>query len=243
MTLNYSAKSNQPPSQSGWLKLGLDSGEIHTFTLANFTTETGPPYVDPEGDPLEAIKVTSLPTLGEVRLSSVAISIDDEITSAQLTAGDLTYHADASQTAGYADGDMEFLVSDTGSSTFTTDPQRVIFIVADNINEGPNTIGDGSASVELGGTFTFTRASLTSQLNPPYEDPEGDAAANLLIVAVPEVGELRLNNNLVYDGDIISFGDIDSGLLIYHSDPEGDIGFLEGFEFQISDLGSGEYRG
>jgi len=242
ISLDISAKANSAPNASGWLAISLAYGINHTFTLENFTTETTPPYSDPEGDPLSEIKITSLPVQGVIKLSGVAINVNDTITSAQLSGGLLTYEADATDTDGYIDVFMQFLVSDTGSSIFTTNPQSVTFEIATSENSGPTVVGDGSATIDFNGTYIFTRASLTSSLVPAYSDPEGDAASLLKILTLPTYGELRLSGVLVSDQQIINFTDIDAGNFVYINTTDN-ITTLEGFEFQIADVGSGLFIG
>ena len=59
-----------------WVNLTLSNAQTgETFTLADFTTLTSPPYADPEGDPLEAIKINVLPITGTLLLSSVPILV------------------------------------------------------------------------------------------------------------------------------------------------------------------------
>lgn len=244
ITLDISQRSNQIPNSSGWLNIPLDYNEIHTFTLANFTTETTPPYNDPDGDPLGSIKITSLPVQGELQLDSVTVVLNTEVTSAELTAGDLVYIPDASDTDGYSDAYMEFVVSDDVNPIFTTTPHVVTFKVGydpNSENQAPSQVGDGEADLILGETFSFTRVSLTSQLNPPYRDPENNPAHELKIVHVPIFGVIQLDGVDVVDGQIIDFLDIDADKLKYISEefPGGDI---EGFVFEISDTGSGEFR-
>ena len=106
ITLNISAQDNRPPNSSGWLSIALAYGATHIFTLPNFTTETSPAYGDPEGDPLDSIKITSLPSQGVLKKGIVAVIANEQITSAELTAGDLTYESDSADTEGYSDGFM-----------------------------------------------------------------------------------------------------------------------------------------
>lgn len=241
--INISAKDNAPPSASGWNSFNLAYGATHVFTLANFTTETNPPYADPEGDVLESIKITSLPTQGTLLKIATPVIVDEEITSAELVAGNLSYVSDSGDTDGYSDGDMEFTVSDVGSSTFTTFPKIISFIVDGNVNEAPDTVGDGELDITVGETVVFTRAMLTSGLNPAYSDPEGDAALNLLIEDVPIYGNLYLSGVLVVENQVIPFTSIDSEDFTYVNDSLIENGINEGFNFKISDAGSGEYVG
>ena len=242
ITLDVSAKVNQPPNSSGWLKLDISFNELYVFTLANFTTETSPPYGDPENDDFASIKITSLPAQGVLSLNNVACLVGDEITSTDLNSGLFKYQADGTDINGYTSGEMEFTVADIGSNSFTTSPSNVTFEVDSNINEAPSSIGDGEADVVVGQSILMTTAMLTSDLNPPYSDPEGDNPSMLLVVTVPEYGNLELDGVIVIDDQEISFDDIDSGKLFYVN-REFPSGNVEGFDFKISDEGSGEYRG
>jgi len=238
--LDISQRRNQIPNSSGWLRVDLDYNQSHTFTLANFTTETTPPYSDPDGDPLGLIKITSLPSQGELKLNSVSVSVNDEITASQLSAGNLIYTSDASDTDGYSDSFMSFVVADNIEALFTSSPNSVTFEVSYDVvtkNEAPSQVGNGNAELTLGESFVFTRASLTSQLNPPYDDPEGNPAYQLKITKTPLFGKIKLNDVDVVDNQIIDFSDIDLGKLKYVSEefPGGEI---EGFVFEVSDTGS-----
>ncbi len=241
LTIDIAAQENQPPNQSGYIRLSLANASSHTFSVANFTTETTPEYEDPEGDAFESVKITSLPTLGTLTLNGSLVLVGDVITSTQLNSSLFIYTA-AVDDDGYSDGDMEFLVSDVGSHEFNSTPHTVSFRVDTAINQPPSQVGDGEHDMTLGEVFVFTRASLTSSLNPPYQDPEGNPAYKLLIDVVPSYGELQLNGVTVVDGQEILFTDIDSGLFSYVSEsfPGSD---LEGFQFRISDTVSQQYTG
>tara|TARA_R110000787_G_scaffold76602_3_gene168749 strand:- start:8462 stop:9199 length:738 start_codon:yes stop_codon:yes gene_type:complete len=242
ITLDVSAKTNQPPNRTGWLSLYLTHGQLHVFTLANFTTETEPAYSDPEEDAFKAIKIQYLPLEGGLKLNGVAVLIGDEIPATSLNAGLLTYQADVLNANGYTDGYMRFFVSDVGSSAFSIKPGAVTFVVRSNINKAPTSVGDGEAEITLGNTFVFTEESLTSSLNPPYLDPESNPPYKLLIVSVPLFGKLELSGVTVIDGQEIDWADVVAGNFSYKSEsfPNGD---LEGFEFKISDTGSQQYIG
>ena len=65
-------------------KTGLEDTDI-VFTAADFEDQ----FTDIDGDTLQTIKITSLPTNGTLKLSGVAVSVDDEIAVADLA--NLTY--------------------------------------------------------------------------------------------------------------------------------------------------------
>lgn len=242
ITLDVLAIDNRAPNSTGWLSVPLVYNELYVFTLANFTTETTPAYADPDGDAFHSLKIASLPSQGTLVNNSVASTVGDVVTSADLSGGLFTYQADAADTDGYSDGFMKFTVSDVGSLLYTTSPKVVTIVVGTSENSAPSSVGSGEADITVGSTLVFTRNMLTTQLNPPYEDPEGDIASMLLVVSIPTFGYLKLNGVLVTNGQEITFANIDLGLLTYYSN-EYPSGGIEGFEFKISDVGSGLYVG
>lgn len=240
MTLNIAEKINEGPS-SGWASISLAYNFLYTFTLADFTTNTNPPYSDPEGDALEFVKVTALPAQGQLLLSAVPVIVNQEISSADLVAGNFKYQADVADTDGYIDAVMMFTVSDVGSSTFSVTSQKVTLTVDKQENQPPSEVGDGSMDLEYGETGVFTTAMFTTGATPPYADPEGDPALNLKITGLPVLGEILLDGIPVLNNQIISFEDIQAGLLTYVPDLADTDGDLQGFTFEIADSGSSEF--
>ena len=250
ITLNISAKPNEPPNSSGWFRILVDFGNTHTFTSNEFV-DTTPAYNDPEGDDLKEVKILTTPLKGFIKKNGVNINPGDIITVPELDSGDLVYHPD-NLSEGYIDSTTTFVVADVGSSTFTTSPKQIfINVLYDPFteNQAPDSVGDGSASGDVGFTFVFTRDYLTTQLNPPYSDPENNPAYKLLILQKPESGRLLLDGIEVVDNQEIFFGDqgdgtpnIDNGDLVYTND-EYPSGGVDGFNFQISDTISQQFTG
>jgi hypothetical protein len=240
--ININAAVNNPPSQLGTFTLPLDYNETHVFTVANFTTETIPPYVDPEGDGVQTVRITSLPSTGALRLSTVAVTLNQDIAVADITAGNLDYVADAGTTTEYSEN-FTFDIADTGSGTLSGLVGTVSITVAAEVNQPPSVVGDGSETIDYGASLVFTRAMFTTATTPPYSDPEGDAALNLRVTSLPVDGTLQLNGTPVAINQIISFADIDAGLFVYVSDLADTDGDLETFTFEIADAGSGIFVG
>lgn len=239
ITLEISTQSSRPPSQSGWLSIAMAYGASHVFTVANFTTETTPVYVADSA--LSYIKISTLPGQGVLSLSSVAVTIDQEISVTELTAGNLVYVANTLSTDEYSDSGMTFLVSDAVSGLYNSVGQEVIFVVASDssINQQPTEVGDVDANVTLGSEIVLTRAMLTEN----YSDPEGDAASKLKIIQLASFGTVKLSGSPVYINQEINFTDIDSGLLTYTATSIPGDGEFESFEFEISDTGSENFVG
>lgn len=250
ITVNILEESNQPPNNIGWVLLNIQNAASHTFTLANFTTETTPPYSDPEGDPLAAIKIMELPAQGSLELNGVAVTAGQEITSADLSGSLLVYISDQANTDGYLVF-LSYSASDTGSNEFTSNVQSAYISVAEEAagNLAPSSVGEGDRDIASGDDFVFTVASLTTALDPPYADPEGNPPYKLLITSLPEYGTLRFNGIVVTVGQEIPFDnggvdtiDILNGKLIYTNEEIPDQS-TDTFGFQISDTGSQTYTG
>jgi len=110
-------------------------------------------------------------------------------------------------------------------------------------NLPPTAVGDGAETINYGETLVYTRAMFTTNTTPPYNDPEGDAALDLKVLTLPADGLLKLNSVDVNINQIISFVNIDSGLLTYVPDNGIQTSHNASFTFQIADEGSGEFVG
>jgi len=243
-TVTTSGRTNLPPSQIGRNQFLLDHNEVYTFVLNDFTVNTTPPYLDPEGDAVDKLKVLTLPTIGVLNLNGVPVIINDEITASSIDASLFTYTADVGTETSYVDQDFTFDLSDVGSLIFSSLLTGVItFKVGAKVNLPPSVVGDGTETISYGQTLVFTRAMLTSSLVPPYSDPEGDAAGQLRITIPPENGNLLYAGTVVVSNDIIPFTDIDLGQLVYV--PDSGIIILTDieFSFEIADTGSNQFVG
>lgn len=242
-TITVNSYTNLPPDQIGNLSINLSYNETYTFTLSDFTSNTLPPYNDPEGDTAYSVKIVTLPSVGALELSTIAVSPSDEILVSSITAGNLKYIADAADLDGYTDIDLTFDVSDEGSNTFSgLTPGIVTFIVAEKNNQPP-TIGDGTATINYGETLVFTTAMFTSLTTPAFSDPEGDLLGAVKILTLPTLGNIVYNGVNAVPNEIISKDDIDLGLLTYVPDLADTDGDLQGFTFEASDAGSGIFVG
>jgi hypothetical protein len=118
VNINVAAKINLPPT-SGDNEETIDHGETLVFTSADFTTGTTPAYSDPEGDAALLLKITLLPTIGNLKLSGVNVSLNQIISFTDIVAGNLTYVGDNSVTTSIS-VEFDFVIQDTGSGQFGT---------------------------------------------------------------------------------------------------------------------------
>jgi hypothetical protein len=117
--INVTSYSNQAPTV-GDGERSANYGEAITLTRADFTTNTTPPYSDPEGDAPLKLRIDTLPPSGLLELNGVPVSINQEIDfTTEIDAGLLTYTPDTNNTSAHS-ADFAFSIADEGSQVFTS---------------------------------------------------------------------------------------------------------------------------
>lgn len=239
VTINVNAQSNNPPSQVGNNSFNLNHKQTYIITVDDLTTNTIPEYLDPEGDDPENLRVSAIPSTGELQLSASAVSVNDIIPFTSIAANNLIYVAEPTTETAYTDT-ATFEISDVGSSTYSSGSGTLTFNVLAKVNEPP-TIGDNEDTMDYGDTYVFDTAFFTTGTTPAYSDPEGDAAYLLQIKSLPVGGTLWFNGKEVIINQEILFTDIDAGLLYLTGDLNQTEGQILTFEADIQDAGSGQY--
>lgn len=98
-----------------------------------------------------------------------------------------------------------------------------------------SSVDDITEATTYGAAIVVTKAMFI------YVDPEGDLAVNLKITSLPNAGFLKLNGTNVTLNQIISFANIDSGLLTYTPD-NGDLtAYSTDFTFELADAVNGTF--
>ena len=116
-TVTTNSKQNLPPSQVGDGNASTDYGVTIVFTRADFTTNTTPPYLDPEGDTASLLRVLTLPTTGTLQLNSVDVVLNQVISFSDIDSGLFTFVPDNATETGYV-VDFDFEIADSGSGIF-----------------------------------------------------------------------------------------------------------------------------
>jgi hypothetical protein len=113
MTVITTAKENEKPTQVGDGFVSIDSEDIYAFEKDDFKQG----YVDPEGDDVHKLKITSLPIQGTLIHNNSNVVLNQEILFTEIESGLLTYTAPDLQLL--TSFTFDFEVSDTGSEKFT----------------------------------------------------------------------------------------------------------------------------
>lgn len=240
-TIQIEAKDNSKPTSIGNNTIQVNHNSTYVFTEANFTTETSPPYSDPDGDGIKNIQIIQLlsPGTGDLLLNGVAITLNQEISMSAITSGFFTYVSDSGTTTSYQDL-FKFDASDVGSEIYSGLEGIITMSVASYQNQPPTT-GDNSDTIAHAATKVFTAADFTTGTTPAYNDPEGDAALNLRVNTLPANGTLRLSGVAVVANQVIPFTSISASAFTYTATKNNITLRDVSFDFDIEDAGSGQF--
>jgi hypothetical protein len=106
----------------------------------------------------------------------------------------------------------------------------------------PATIGDNTVVTSNRSILTLTLDMFTTNLTPPYNDPDGDLidAIRLDEISTANKGKFYLNGVEVVTNQIITREDINAGLFTYESPNQNDI-WSDAFNFSARDEGTLEW--
>ena len=99
--------------------LNTDYATTIVFTIANFTTETTPPYSDADGDAADKLKIITLPVDGTLMFNQIPVTINQIIDFTDIGTGLLTYVTDADVII-TQNLHFDFAIADAGSGIFVT---------------------------------------------------------------------------------------------------------------------------
>jgi len=118
-TINVNEYENLPPDQIGNNTVTINNGEIKIFTVEDFTSNTTPPYDDPEGDAPYKLKILSLPSDGsKLVLDEDDLSINSEIFFTDIALG--LFRCELTPNASAHSINFNFTISDVGSEQYYT---------------------------------------------------------------------------------------------------------------------------
>ena len=237
ISITTSSLVNSRPSSIGSNSISINYGDDYPFTLADFTTDTTPKYSDPEGDELSFVYLSTLPSVGELKVNGSSLSIGDKVFSGDILTGNFKYISDKS-VSDKTTVSFTFDIADQGSSTISgLDDGIMTIVIAEEENESPSNISDNSLALSYGDTVVFT----SDNFQVGYVDPEGDAPYSIKVLSLPSSGELQLDGVAVTINQEILFTEISSSYFTYVPDTAITTAIDYSFDFSISDEGSKEF--
>jgi hypothetical protein len=118
-TINVNESVNEPPVVGDGERTA-NYGEEVTLVRADFTTNTTPPYSDPEGDAPLTLRIDSLPPGGVLKLNGVDVVVNQEIDFiTEIDNNLLTYTPDLNSTEAHSVV-FQFAIADAGSGIYAS---------------------------------------------------------------------------------------------------------------------------
>ncbi|TLU83214.1 MAG: hypothetical protein FDX30_09175 [Chlorobium sp.] len=182
----------------------------HTFAAADFG------FTDSDGNSLLAVKITTLPGAGALKLDGIAVSASQYVSVSDLNAGKLVY-TPAADASGAPYGSFTFQVQDNGGTAnggADLDPTaNTVTITVTPVNDPPTSTSDSVTIDE----DTSRILSLSDFGN--YSDTEGTALSSVKITTLETKGTLQYQIGTAWHdvtlNQEISAADIEAGKLRY----------------------------
>lgn len=214
--------------------VNLQGNSTYTFKVGDFLNN----FNDVNNDDYRYLIVypTGL-TEGSLSIFTTIFEIEGKPLTEEL---DLIYTR--TNNAAFGPDDFTFRVSDNAVEYLYSSLQTmsVFADIVTDINLPPADIGDNTIYTTNRAITVLTLDMFTSDLQPPYNDPEGDLIDAIKIIDISNAnqGVYKLNGVAILEEQIITREDINAGLFI-HEGPDIDTVSSDTFQFQARDEGSG----
>ncbi|MBW4466169.1 MAG: DUF4347 domain-containing protein [Pegethrix bostrychoides GSE-TBD4-15B] len=199
--------------------IATDEDTAYTFQLSDFR------FSDSDSDDsLQTVKVTQLLGAGSLTLDGSAVTANDQISVADITAGKLSFTPAANDNGtGYAS--FQFQVSD--GTAFSSAQTLTVNVRA--INDLP-TSADKTVTADENTAYVFQLSDFQFS-----DSDSGDSLQTVKVTQLPGAGSLTLDGSAVTANDQISVADITTGKLQFTPAANDNGTGYASFQFQVSD--------
>lgn len=227
---NGSTGNNNPIL--GDILIDIEGNNSYTFTQNDFNDE----FIDSNSDSIKRVRVEGIGALsGTLTYNGLTLSANvyeipfNNISLLKYIREDNTLFSE----------DLIVRVTDTGVPSLYSNEATLTIIGASTSENLPPEIGDQTIYADNRVNTVLTLAMFTSDLTPPYNDPENDLIDAIRIdeVSTANTGQFLYNGTPIVVGQIITREDLASGLLV-HQGPNQDAISSDVFNFSVRDEGS-----
>ncbi|WP_116964862.1 DUF4347 domain-containing protein, partial [Fastidiosibacter lacustris] len=216
VSITVNAVNDAPTASHNTVVINEDSS--HVFTASDFN------FADIDGDVLDSVKITNLPTIGSLKLNGVAVTVNQVITKANIDGGLLIFTPVANGNgSNYAS--FDFSVNDGTIDSVST---YTMSIDVTSINDAPTAANSTIITAE-DTAYTFAASDFN------FADVDGDTLASITVTNLPTIGSLKLNGVAVTLNQVITKANIDGGLLIFTPVANGNGSNYASFGFKVND--------
>jgi gliding motility-associated-like protein len=184
----------------------------YEFSVADFSVN----YTDPETDPFEEIRITSLESVGDLLYNGLPVTLNQVITTTELNSGLLTFES-LSDDNGIPYDSFEFEVGDGVNFSLSAFTLTINVIPVDDLpisSDKTITATEDVHYIFSVSDFSFSRIKITR---------------------LESVGELLLNGVAVTLNQVITISQIAGDQLVYISRPNENGSPYDSFDFEVGD--------
>jgi Ca2+-binding RTX toxin-like protein len=218
LTANVTAVNDAPTASNRTITTNEDTARA--LAVADFG------FVDVDtGNTLQSVTLTSLPTAGSLKLNGLAVTANQVVSVAEITAGHLVFTPAANANGlGYAS--FSFKVSDgtaLSASAYTLTANVTAVNDAPTASNRTITTNEDTARALAAADFGFVDVD------------SGDTLQSVTLTSVPTAGSLQLNGLAVTANQVVSVAEINAGHLIFTPAANANgLGYAS-FGFKVSD--------
>ena len=231
ITIDVTSVNDAPAGTDKTVTVLEDHG--YTFGAADFFSDPiDSPRLDAPGNSLLALKITTLPAAGTLKLDGVNVTAGQSIAVADL--GKLVY-APAANANGTGYASFTFQVQDDGGTANggvdLDQSANTITVDVTSVNDAPAG-ADKTVTIDEDASYTFSSSDFG------FTDSNDSPANSLLAVKIatlPAAGTLKLDGVAVAAGDSIAVADLDTLVFTPAANTNG-TGYAS-FTFQVQDDG------
>ncbi|MBN1765387.1 MAG: hypothetical protein JW860_09035, partial [Sedimentisphaerales bacterium] len=216
VTVTVNADNDAPTAADN--TVNTDEDTAYTFEAGEFN------FNDIDGDTLTRIQITTLETVGSLKLNGMDVTLNQEILVADINAGNLTYTPQPDESGSPYDN-FQFKVHD--GTEYSVDSYTMTLLVG-SINDAP-TATDQTVTTDEDTDYTFTADNFN------FSDTDSDALTKIQITTLETAGALKLDGIDVVAGEEISVSDINAGLLTFTPVSNENGSAYDSFQFKVHD--------
>lgn len=238
--INVEGLDKTSPIVLGKITIQIEYNNNYFFSIEDFTTNTVPEYQHPNNANAAIIKIINLViSEGDLEFNGQPVIEGQEINVEDIEL--LVYKSNTNNTNNYSE-EFTFNIADEQSLEYNENLLGGVSLRVLAQKNKPPVIGDVEIETDYLQSIVLTEQMFINS-NPEYFDPEGDLPALLRIIQLPSNGILRLDNVSIEELDTIDFEDIKDGKLTFTPFSNNGQAFIDNFEFEIADTGSGQFSG
>jgi hypothetical protein len=217
VTVEGSEPPNAPPAAADGA-VTVDEDSSYPFAIGDFN------YTDAEGDSLSKVQITALETVGDLTLGGIDVTLNQEISAAAISAGNLVFSPQPDEN-GINYDNFGFKVHD-GTEYSTSSYTMTLHITPVN---DPPTAASGVVATGEDTPHVF------SLIDFGYADIEGDPIAKVVVTVLETIGDLTLGGIDVTLNQEISAAAISAGNLVFSPQPDENGTNYDSFGFKVHD--------